>query len=330
MRRLEKKHMILSPQYFEPEVLMLNNLSPRQQALHERAVELCVKYEKDQSEIVNILIQINREKLFKLFKCASLFKYAVTDLKLSPPSAYMFISVSRQCAKHLPLRQAVERGSLTVAKAARLVSALNQDNCQALLEFAFNHTYDELDFEVARINPKSKTKDRMKPISADWVQLEGGISHDVAIKLKRAQSVMSTKTGVAADLNTTLNEALDLFLAKHDPVVRAERIQNKKARLSEAHKNKLCAHGVLKNKQTRRTPLTADQKRQVHLRDRGRCTYIHPDTGERCTNERWIETHHVVSVAEGGGNELENLTSLCSAHHDLVHQLSLPLEGQDS
>jgi len=41
-----------------------------------------------------------------------------------------------------------------------------------------------------------------------------------------------------------------------------------------------------------------------------------------CGQKRWIHLHHIVPVAKGGKNTLENLTTLCSAHHKLVHTKS--------
>ena len=76
-------------------------------------------------------------------------------------------------------------------------------------------------------------------------------------------------------------------------------------------------------------PLTAAEKHAVHARDGGRCAHI-GESGKRCNADRWVDVHHVRPVSRGGGNELGNLTTLCSYHHDLVHQTSFPIDGQVS
>lgn len=78
---------------------------------------------------------------------------------------------------------------------------------------------------------------------------------------------------------------------------------------------------------TPREPLTAAQKHAVAIRDQGKCTHIDL-TGRRCNQDRWTDTHHIIPVNKGGTNDPENLTTLCSYHHDLVHQLSLEIDGQ--
>jgi len=67
----------------------------------------------------------------------------------------------------------------------------------------------------------------------------------------------------------------------------------------------------------------------VNARDRGRCQFVDAN-GKRCENDRWIHQHHKIPVSLGGGNDHKNMISLCSFHHDLVHQLSFSLGGQVS
>jgi hypothetical protein len=71
-------------------------------------------------------------------------------------------------------------------------------------------------------------------------------------------------------------------------------------------------------RQARRRPLPAALLRQVRLRDRGQCT--HRDMlGLRCAQRRWLDTHHIVPVDQGGRDELDNLATLCSSHHRALH-----------
>ena len=82
-----------------------------------------------------------------------------------------------------------------------------------------------------------------------------------------------------------------------------------------------------KTLQNRRTALTAQEKHAVFRRDGGRCAFVDA-SGQKCQSERWLHIHHVRPVSLGGGNDIGNLTTLCSFHHDLVHQLSLPINRQ--
>lgn len=69
---------------------------------------------------------------------------------------------------------------------------------------------------------------------------------------------------------------------------------------------------------SRRSALIAASSHAVRLRDQGRCTHV-DDNGVRCEHRRWLHVHHVVPVSHGGSDEVENLTMLCSGHHQLEH-----------
>jgi hypothetical protein len=69
-----------------------------------------------------------------------------------------------------------------------------------------------------------------------------------------------------------------------------------------------------------REPIPASLIHQVRFRDQGQCTHINAD-GKRCTCRRFLEIHHIKAIFEGGKNTLENLITLCDAHHDWIHSI---------
>src|SRR5262249_6272014 len=56
----------------------------------------------------------------------------------------------------------------------------------------------------------------------------------------------------------------------------------------------------------------------VNLRDRGCCRAKLPD-GTECGETRWVHHHHIVPKSQGAKDEVNNMISLCSAHHRLWH-----------
>ena len=202
-----------------------------------------------------------------------------------------------------------------------MASSLTVENASQWIEFASRHTSREIDQEVARQNPKRAARDKAKPLSEDMVQLTLTVTQRTFEQLKRAQSLRAQRQETTA-YGEILAELLEFYLARKDPVKKAQRA---KARAKSAQaKVELCPNRV---KPSGRWPLTADERHAVFARDGGCCTHI-DNKGQRCGRERWVEVHHLVPVHLGGTNDPENLTTLCSFHHDLAHQLSLPLEGQ--
>ena len=71
----------------------------------------------------------------------------------------------------------------------------------------------------------------------------------------------------------------------------------------------------------KRKPLPAATKHRVMLKFAGQCSHV-DQQGERCRETKFLEIHHLKPIALGGGDHLENLTLLCSGHHQAQHLLT--------
>jgi hypothetical protein len=77
----------------------------------------------------------------------------------------------------------------------------------------------------------------------------------------------------------------------------------------------------------RATPTRAKQsippalRRRVMRRDGGRCQV------PGCRHAVFTDVHHLQARSEGGANALENLVTLCSAHHRAIHRGALVVVG---
>jgi 5-methylcytosine-specific restriction endonuclease McrA len=61
--------------------------------------------------------------------------------------------------------------------------------------------------------------------------------------------------------------------------------------------------------------VSAAVKREVWIRDRGRCAYIARD-GRRCGARAFLEFHHLIARARGGPATVENIELRCRNHND--------------
>ena len=66
--------------------------------------------------------------------------------------------------------------------------------------------------------------------------------------------------------------------------------------------------------------IPAAVKREVWQRDGGRCRYVDPHTGRRCTSRHLLQIDHVLPYTLGGGSDPGNLRLLCHAHHRHRHR----------
>lgn len=208
---------------------------------------------------------------------------------------------------------------MSVAKASRIVAAIDHKNEVDLVKFAAAHSSRETEREVARIKPGLSQPDRTRSVTENEMRLEFNLPRMVYEKLERAKNLQRDSAAVWQ----VLDRVLDHYLSQKDPVIKARKIADKAITRQKSEPNRNSSG----RKASGRQPLTAAETHAVNLRDGGRCTHVGTDGG-RCENTKRLEIHHVRPVTLGGGNELENLTTLCSFHHDFAHQLSLPIDGQ--
>jgi len=298
-------------------------LSPQANSLHEKALILSREHRLVESQLVSLLMEIDRLQLYRLLGCASLFTYVVSMLGFTEGAAYQLITVTRKAKDIAPLKAALEEQRLSVAKASRIVSVLSAENASELIEFASRHTSRETDLEVARRAGRDGNERRSSL----------KIPVRVLDKLKRVQSLM----GQVGSFEEMLEKLADYYIDREDPVKKAERALAKRAAAAESGpasserseqaesersestraKSRTRPRNLAHSK---RKPLTARELHTVNARDGRRCAFIDVN-GNRCPNRRWLHIHHVHSVARGGTNNPANLITLCAAHHQLVHQL---------
>jgi len=304
-------------------------LSPQANSLHEKALVLSREHRLLESQLVSLLMEIDRLQLYRLLGCASLFTYVVSMLGFSEGAAYQLITVTRKAKDIAILRTALEEQRLSVAKASRIASVLNVDNASELIDFASRHTSRETDLEVARRAGRDGNERRSSL----------KIPVRVLAKLKHVQSLMGQ-----VEFEVMLEKLADYYIEREDPVKKAERALAKReaaaaesgpasSERSEQAESERSESARAKSRtpsrnsaHPKRKPLTVRELHTVNARDGRRCAFIDAN-GNRCPNERWLHVHHVHSVARGGTNEPENLITLCAAHHQLVHQFSNTLRA---
>jgi len=280
-------------------------LSPQANSLHEKALVLSREHRLVESQLVSLLMEIDALKLYRLLGCASLFTYVVSMLGFTEGAAYQLITVTRKAKDIAALKTALEEQRLSVAKASRIASVLSADNASELIEFASRHSSRETDLEVAR----RAGRDGNERCSSLKIPVR------VLAKLKHVQSLMGQ-----VEFEAMLEKLADYYIEREDPVKKAERALAKHQGNSERSES-LRAKSRARSRPNKRKPLTAHELHTVNARDGRRCAFIDAN-GNRCPNERWLHVHHVQSVGRGGTNDPENLITLCSHHHQLVHQFS--------
>jgi len=268
-------------------------------------------FELDERQLISILQEAEKSRIFLEHHCTSLHGYVMKVLKLSEDVASNLIAVARKSRTVPELKLAVEQGTLSVSTARKIVPILTKENQSEWIEKAQSLTTRALESEIVRFFPREAVRERVKPVAEDRLEFRIGISKKLHEKMIRIQDLESQRLRRAVSLEKTLDAMADVYLEKKDPVIKAERVLKK---LSIVRRTNQPINSNIPN----RVPISAVIQHEVRLRDQGQC--VHQDLkGIRCINKRWVELHHIRHRAEGGLNTTENLVTLCSAHHRGQH-----------
>jgi hypothetical protein len=134
------------------------------------------------------------------------------------------------------------------------------------------------------------------PLAPERYKVQFTASTEMYVKLRYAQDLLKhiVPTG---DLAVVFDRALSALI---------EQLEKQKCAATSRPRNaRTSASG------SRHIP--AAVRREVWRRDQGQCAFV--GTRGRCTERGFLEFHHVVPFAEGGGPDAINIELRCRAHN---------------
>lgn len=297
-----------------------------EQHLHEKALLISKKFKKAHAELLEVIMEVDKAKLYEKFLLTSTFSYCVEILKLTKDITCTLTKVARASHQFPELKEAIISDEIHMSNARQIAHLLSQENKTEWIEKAKALTQDGLQKEIVRQFPKEAVKEKAKYVADKRIKLEVGLDEEVMGLLRWAQDFVCQRNRTSANIEDTLKEILTEFKNRHDPIKKAQRSENRKlpvARRGAEQKNitsnKLAEEDKNKANNNKRTPIPAAIIHQVNLRDQRQCQARLPG-GSICGNHRWIHYHHKTELQHGGSHTLANLITLCSQHHHLHHR----------
>src|SRR6185312_3696498 len=205
-------------------------MTVRQQKIHEQALELTRIRKRSDASLVANLMDNQREKVFGCFGKTSVFDYLVEVLGFSEPLAASFNTVFRKAMQLPELAKAIRDERISICKASRIVSALEESNVEELVQFAARNSWRAIESEMAKRRPSKAGGEKIKPVNEQLVEVKLYMTPDEAAELRRAQDLLSSKSRKAASLSQAAALSFKEYVLRHDPVKKAQRAQARKAK----------------------------------------------------------------------------------------------------
>jgi len=324
------------------------------QELVARVTVLAGDERRATAALIAHLAVLDERQLYLDEGASSLFAYLTQFLHLSEHAAYGRMQAARAVRRYPVILDLLADGAVNLTTITLLAPELTPDNHRDLLAAVRHNSRRQVEEIIARLRPRPPARSLIRrlpapppgattlavpipgppgsappagprasitPLTEQSYRIQFTASPDTHAKLRAAQDLLRHRipdgdVGKIVDraLTALLNELVKRKLGAADRAPAPPDL-TRPAPSQEPPSEETPSRPW-------RPPAPApgsryippDVRRAVWLRDGGRCTFTAP-TGHRCTEQGFLEFHHLVPFSAGGTSTVENLQLRCRAHH---------------
>jgi 5-methylcytosine-specific restriction endonuclease McrA len=296
--------------------------------------------------------EIMRRKLYQKLGHSSINQYAHVELNFSKTRTGDFVQLARKLEQLPAVRELVENGELGYTKAREIVKVATPETEEGWVAAAQGSSRRELERKVAFVKKQAKSNPNQPellpasnnnniPPAAPPVRLtvemtseQFAIYEALLEKLhkqghlgNRAEMLLEAMAELAAARSETsdpkaprgaLQSGPPFQIHLHQcPDCSKATVSTSKGELQvskDVIERAQCDSQVDEEGKRNTSTIPPATRRKVLARDRHCCR------APGCEHTKFLEVHHIKPRIEGGGNDPENLVTLCSACHRLVHE----------
>ncbi len=321
-----------------------------------RVKHLTARERQAMASLIAHLAEMDRRRLYFAEGCSSMYTYCTQVLHLSEHAAYGRIEAARAARRFSLVLERLREGSVNLTTVGLLAEHLTSENHRQLLDTARHKSRRQVEELVAQLRPQPAVPGSVRklptssPVQAAPTALPdsaaspqpAGDARDVASQdvpptatappparpaIVAPLAPLRYKVQFTASAETYEKIRLAQNLLRHqipdgDPAKIFDRALT--VLLQELTKQKFAATDRPRGRRdsapgSRHIP--AEVKRAVWMRDGGRCAFV-GSHGRRCTEQGFLEFHHVSPHAEGGEPTAENIQLRCRAHNAYEAELN--------
>jgi len=286
------------------------------------------------SQMIGVLEEIERRKIYLKRGFPSLFEFCTTHLKYSAGAAHRRIS-SMRLIKDLPSEDKSEINSKLNSGAVNLthlsqVSKLVREKPKSfdskvkmeVLRKLENLSAKQTEVTLLRYGAKpAARRESLRVLSPTEARLSVVLDEDSQALLKRFMELTAKKNPWASK-EKALKIALQMGVEKLDPLQQEARRKKKSSSLKSKLAQKkpqstlLVTSEAETKKRTRHIPLQTRRDVWQQNQKQG-CVYVDKRSKRKCGKFFGLEVDHILEYSKGGGHSTKNLRLLCSAHNRL-------------
>jgi len=260
-------------------------------------------------ELLHHLLEVKSRRLHIEYGFTNLWDMLTRGYGYAEGSAQRRLSAMDLIHTHPEVEKRIIDGRLSLSVAALMQVCLRKKSFTArqrddLLRDLEGKSTRDAERVIAKIIPKAIPKDKETALTIEHTQLTIVIDETLRLQIEKLKALLShIKPNMTnAELLKYLTEQ---GLKKFDKTQAPTR--PRKSRLPPAQAVSYS-----------RIRIPRSIERAVRQRDQNRCTYVDSVSGRACTATHLIQCDHIIPVAYGGTNNIENLRLRCQAHNLLA------------
>ena len=299
--------------------------------LNEKVKSLAAQERSLTEVVIRHIAEVDKRKLYLRRAYSSLFDYLVKEIGYSAGAAQRRIDAARLLQVVPELSLQIEAGTLhlsQISKMQKVCRQLKKESGQAVqaavqkavLRKLENKTAEQTDLILAQEFNIEIVRDERRSIQSDEsVRLELTLSKEEMALIKRAQDLLSNKTG--GGLKATLLEMATRTVTDKTMKTTSQTSAAKcesTATVAVKFQNQF----LLTKKENLPQHVTPRLRREILSRDHA-CQFKDHTTGRQCGATAFLEIDHIRPRFAGGDNNPQNLRVLCKAHNVYRYQHGL-------
>lgn len=287
--------------------------------------ELVREERRLQLEILELIREADRRKLWAERGFSSAFEWLVKGLGYSEGAAHRRLSAARLTREMPELEAKVEAGAFSLSTLASMQTAFRREERRTGARLGLERkrevasqvegkTQAQAERALATAFPEAPAPDRLAPVGESQAKLTVTLSAEALSQLERARELLAHAMP-GASWSEIVERLAREFVERKDPLRKTARERKAESATAPAPvpAPELAAASDAASA-GRRNP-AAEVRRVIFRRAGARCEFVDRATGRRCESRSQLEVDHVRPWALGGATTTDNLRVLCGAHN---------------
>jgi Restriction endonuclease len=292
--------------------------------------------------VLQHIAEIEERRIYAELGFDGMYSYLVRGLGYSEGSAYRRLQSARLLKQIPEVAEKIESGSLNLSQLTQVQKGLklnadkneapsNEQTLDILAKIENQNSFETQKTLAKEMNLPIDSQESVIPQRDNSVSMKLAFTEEEFAELELARSLLShithdgnwakTIVAMAKKINKKSTQEHRTSLPQEKTVEGKAVLKNEESEVTKSNENinaKVTLLSSAGHSTIRRSYIPQHISKAVLKKANYCCEYVNDQTGQACKSRYQVQLDHIVAVAHGGGNEIQNLRALCRTHNLLA------------